>query len=240
MEPRREKLSDLLHGNVLPAPPTKRALVFGTIAALLGAIAAFMAAYAHELRLPYLTVAIGMLVGIAILRARGHGKQLTLAAAVLTLLAIPLAYYLSFVLATLSWCTEKSHASMQRDAVIWQQLHEPSDEQVFAFAEQQGFAFTTRTAFDHYPGKMLTWFASEQPTLSEWRSWEYANSSFRNYLAYETGSLDYLLAVAAALLAAGIVHVRTRNLEDRSRQKALARRQEAVSQRDAAPPNDAP
>jgi len=226
MEPRRKKLSDLLHGSALPPPKIKRALIFGVIAAVLAATACGMAAYTHELRLAHLLAGIGVLVGFAILRARGYGKTLTMAAAGLTLLAMPAAYFLAFVLTTVLWCNERSHADGREDAAAWQLLSNPSDEQVFEFAKEQSLAFTSRQAFDHYPGKMLSWFADNQPTLSEWRTWEYQHSSFGDYLTFTTSTLDYVLAIVAMLLAAGIVHLRTAKLEARAKQKMIARRQE--------------
>tara|TARA_R110002072_G_scaffold174303_3_gene329322 strand:+ start:1879 stop:2598 length:720 start_codon:yes stop_codon:yes gene_type:complete len=238
MEPRREKLSDLLHGSALPPPPIKRALIFGIIAAVIGVVAVVMAVLTHEMRIGHLTAGIGALVGIAIIRRGGYGKPLALASAAITLAAIPVTYFVTFRIITTSWCTESTRESIKENAAAWQQLSNPTDEQVFEFARDQGFAFTTREAFDHYPGKMLTWFAETQPSVSEWRDWELANSLFRDYLAYTTSALDYVLLAVALLLAAGIVMLRTSTLEDRAKQKAIARRQEAA--REGNPEEPAP
>jgi hypothetical protein len=225
MEPRREKLSDLLHGSALPPPPTKRAVVFSAIAAMLGTLACSLAAYRHELRVAYVAPAIGAMVGLGMLRARGYGQRLSVAAVGLTLLAIAATYYLTFVLVVVSR-TEASRLVLQKDAEVWRQLQNPTDDQVFAFAEQQGFAFTTRTAFEHYPGKLLDWLAAAPRTLSEWRWWEFENSSFAEYLRATTGALDYALAGVALAIAFLMVRLRTAKLEDRAKQKAIARRQQ--------------
>jgi len=224
MEPRREKLSDLLHSSALPPPPIKRPLIFGGIAAVIGATACAMAAHIHELRLSYLALAIGTLVGVSIIRRGGYGKYLAVSAALLTLITIPATYFATFTLETLSWCTEQNHADLAIDAAAWGQLENATDTEVFEFAEAQSFPFTTREAFDYYPGKMLSWFAENSPSLQEWRAYEYANSSFSDYLTWSTTELDYLLAVVSLLLAAGIVQMRTTRLEDRAKQKAIAQR----------------
>jgi hypothetical protein len=228
MEPRREKLSDLLHGSALPPPPSKRALIYGILAAVIGVAAVVMAALAHEIRVGHLIAGIGALVGIAIIRRGGYGKTLAFSSAAITLVAIPLAYFVTFWFGTTSWCTEVRHTGLKEYAVVWQQLDQPTDKQVLEFARDQGFAFTTSDNFRHYPGKMLTWFAENQPTLEQWRSWEYADSAFGDYLIITTTRLDYGLLIVALLLAAGIVMLRTAKLEDRAKKKAIARRQEAA------------
>lgn len=238
MEPRREKLSDLLHGSALPAPPNKRAMTYGILAAVIGVAAVVMAALAHEIRVGHLIAGIGALVGIAIIRRGGYGKTLAFSSAAITLVAIPFAYFVTFWFGTTSWCTEVRHTGLKDYAVVWLQLDQPTDEQVFEFARDQGFAFTTSDAFRHYPGKRLTWFAENQPTLEQWRSWEHADSAFGDYLTYTTTTLDYWLLGVALLLAAGIVLLRTAKLEDRAKQKAIARRQEAM--RDGSSDNATP
>lgn len=243
MEPRREKLSDLLHGSALPPPPSRRALIYGILAAVIGVAAVAMAALAHEIRVGHLIAGIGALVGIAIIRRGGYGKTLAFSSAAITLVAIPFAYFVTFWFVTTGWCTAVTHTSIKDNAIAWQQLDRPNNEQVLGFARDQGFAFTTRDAFDYYPGKMLTWFAENQPTLEEWRSWEHANSAFGDYLTYTTTVLDYALLVVALLLAAGIVMLRTAKLENRAKQKAIARRQEAlreVSSENVTPEGTAP
>lgn len=225
MEPRREKLSDLLHGSALPPPPTKRAVVFGVIAALLGILACSIAAYRYELRVAYVIPAIGAMVGLAILRARGYGQRLAIVAVGLTLLAIPATYHLAFALEVVSR-TEASRIILQQDAEVWRHLHNPTDDQVLAFAEKQGFAFTTREAFDDYPGKLLDWLAAAPRTRKEWRWWDYENSSFVEYLRATTNALDYALAGIALVVALLMVRRRTARLEDRAKQKAIARRQQ--------------
>ena len=228
MEPRREKLSDLLHGSALPPPPTRRALTYGSVAAILGAFAIVMAARTHGIRVGNLTVGIGVLVGVAIIRRGGYGKKLATLAAAITLVAIPASYYATFWFQATAWCNESSHAGIKDNAEKWALLSEPTDEQVLAFARDEGFPFTTRKAFDHYPGEMLTWFHENQPTLQEWIDWEHADSEFGEYLTYSVSTIDYALLVAALLVAAGIVTLRTAKLENRAKQKAIARRQEAT------------
>ena len=228
MEPRREKLSDLLHGSALPPPPIKRALIYGILAAVIGVAAVVMAARVHDIRVGHLIAGIGALVGIAIIRRGGYGKTIAILSAAITLVAIPIAYFMTFWFVTTGWCTEATHASIGESAVVWQQLDKPTDEQVFEFAREQNFPLTTYDAFEHYPGQMLTWFAENKPTLDEWRSWEHANHSFGNYLTFWITALDYGLLIVALLLAAGIVILRTAKLEDRAKQKAIARRQETT------------
>lgn len=112
MEPSRQKLSDLLHGSALPPPPGRRALVFGTIAAIVAACAGGMASFTHELRVAHLTPGIGVLVGLAIVRARGYGTRLTIFAGAGTLVSIAGAYLLNYRLVTLSRGTETAYAAL--------------------------------------------------------------------------------------------------------------------------------
>jgi hypothetical protein len=228
MESRREKLSELLHGSALPPPPIMRAMIYGIRAAVICVVAVVMAARVHEIRVGHLITGIGALVGIAIIRRGGYGKTLAIFSAAITLVAIPIAYFVTFWFVTTEWCTEANHASNKESAVIWQQLDKPTNEQVFDFALDQGFPLTTYDAFKHYPGQLLTWFAENNPTLEEWRSWEHANGSFGNYLTLSVSTLDYGLLIVALLLAAGIVMLRTAKLEERAKQKAIARRQQTT------------
>jgi hypothetical protein len=107
MEQSRQKLSALLHGSALPPPPRNRALIFATIAAIVAAVACGMATYTHDLRARYMTPGIGVIIAMAIIRARGYGKPLMISASVLTMVSIVGAYFLTFRLVTLSWSTEK-------------------------------------------------------------------------------------------------------------------------------------
>ena len=227
MDPRSQKLSDLLHGTNLPQPKSVRVLVFASIAAVVAAIAGGLAAYMHDYREGHFTTLIGALVGIAVIRFGGYGWALSLYASLLALLSVAASHFLTFTLVTLMWCTEAMHADMRTSAQVWRKLEDASNDQVFAFAKEQGLGFTTREAFDRYPGEMLHWFAANNPSLSEWRNWELANSSFSDYFACESGQQGILFCLAAMLIAAGIVHRRTTKLRRNATQQAIARRRAA-------------
>jgi hypothetical protein len=226
MEQSRQKLSELLHGNALPPPPRKRALIFATTAAIIGAIACGMAAYTHNYDLSNFTWCCGVLVGLAIIRARGYGKPLMIAASALTLSSILGAYFFAFYLTVFSWCTEQLHTDFTYASTAWQELAAPTDEQVSEFAGKWNFPYATREEFDHSYGKALAWFAQTKPTLTEWRDWELANSSFGDYLQSTTDATDIGAAVAAMLAAMGFVFVRTSRLEHRAKQQAIAQRRQ--------------
>lgn len=226
MEQSRQKLSDLLHGSALPPPPRNRSLILGTIAAIVAAVACGMAAYTHELPIGYLTLGIGVVIGLAIIRARGYGTPLMIAASALTAAAIIGAYFLTFWLALLSRCNEQEHGYLTYKSAAWKALENPSDDQVVAFADEWSFDYTTREAFDRYPGTMLNWFADNQPTLSEWRSWESDNRSFGEHLQATASAADVAFGLIAALLAAGLVYLRTSKLEHKAKQKAIVQRQQ--------------
>ena len=227
MDSSREKLSDLLHGSALPPPPRMRAMIYGVLAAVISVIAVVMAALAHDIRVGHLIAGVGALVGIAVIRRGGYGKSLAIFSAAITLVAIPIAYFTTFWFVTTGWCTEANHASNKTSAVVWQQLDNPTNEQIYEFASDHGFPLTTFESFKHYPGQMLAWVAENDPTLEEWRDWEHANQSFIAYLNFSVSTADYGLLIVALLLAAGIVMLRTAKLEDSAKQKAIARRQES-------------
>lgn len=102
MESSRQKLSALLHGSALPPPPKGRALIFGAVGAVAAAIAAGMASYVHELRIAYLGFANGLIVGMAIIRAKGYGRQLMSSAAMLTIFSIVMANFVAYYVVTIS------------------------------------------------------------------------------------------------------------------------------------------
>lgn len=227
MQPRREKLSDLLHGNALPAPNTLRPILYGAIAAVLGAVAVVMAVQNHGLRTAHVIPVIGALVGIAIIRRGGYGKKLALLAAGVTLASIVATHVATFSVVTAAWCTKSNYLDVQGNAEAWQKLPSKTDEQLRQFAQEQGFPFTTREAFEDYPGKMLTWFAETDPGYEEWRQWEIDHASFGEYLAYGTSLVDYVMLALTLGIAAAIVAIRTVQLEDRAKQRLLAERQQA-------------
>lgn len=109
MEQSRQKLSALLHDSALPPPPRNRALIFGTVAAVAWAVAAGISAYTHELRVGHLTIASGLLVGMAIIRAKGYGKQLMSSAAMLTVFSIVLANFANYYVITISGDPDKAN-----------------------------------------------------------------------------------------------------------------------------------
>jgi len=224
MEQSRQKLSELLHGNALPPPPVGRALIFATVAAAIAAIACGMAAYAHDLRIGYLSVIAGALVGMAIIRARGYGKQLAIAASALTLVAIIGASFLKFYLSVFSLCTEQRHGDFDHASTAWQALESPTDGQVEEFAGKWDFTYSTREEFDASYGKALAWFAEAKPTLDEWRQWEFEQRSFGAYLQATNNSTDIVISILALLAAAGVVSLRTSKLEHQKKQQAISER----------------
>jgi len=102
MEQSRQKLSALLHGSALPPPPRNRAMIFGAIAAIAWAVASGIAGYTHELRVAHLTIASGVFVGMAIIRAKGYGMRLMSSAAMLTVFSIVLANFVNYYVITIS------------------------------------------------------------------------------------------------------------------------------------------
>jgi hypothetical protein len=228
MEPSRQKLSDLLHRNMLPPPKKFRPMLAGILAALLAAIASGMAVCTHDIHTGLLSTGTGVLVAMAIIRVGGYGKALAIYAAALTALSIAACRLCIATIISMVWCTEATHAHTAASASAWHKLNHPTNAQVIEFANEYGYSYSTRHSFEHYPGEMLTWFADNKPNLDQWTNWEVTNNAIGDSHAYTMDGMSALLGVIALIAAAAIVMARTSFLMGKATQRAIKRRQETA------------
>ena len=232
----KKSLSEALHGNHMPPPPTGRALALGAGAAIAGTAVWGMVAYYGNVEVGYIAIGIGALIGFAMVKAGGHGMLLTVSAGVLALLSIASGKHLSFTL-TLTGraeenCTPEDFAEFQKDAADWEQLGDSATaEDIERFAANHGYSPLPADQFRAAQGSRLDWFAADERTLDEWRAWEIKDDSFVDHLKEDFHPYDILFAVIGIAAAAGQLKRRTDELEARNKAALLAERQAA---RDAA------
>ena len=236
---------------VLPTPSLGRPLVFGGLAALVGAAVWGALRLYAGLESGWLAWGIGGLVGFAVVRGGGYGSLLAGCAGVLALLAIVsgknLAYRIDLDRYVDSF-DEADHGIQKSAAADWVALgDEPTDAQVLEFTASFGYEVSDVAEFRRELGSQLRDFHETQPDLEQWRQIMYEASlvevSFLDYLAADFHPLDLLFLACSLGTAFALVSRRTTQLivdaherrrRERDEQAALERHQRELASAESA------
>jgi len=186
--------------DLLPPPPTGKALLFGGVAALIGAgVWALLLVFTNSEN-SLVAWGIGGLIGFAIIKAGGHGQLLAISAAVLAVLAIGTGKHLSYthqvdsiIDMSIADLTPELHEGIGEDVKAWAALGDaPTDEQIETFALDRGYEVDSVEEFRELSLPMIEWYRDNQPSLEQWRS--HQRDVIASSLANEFSFVDYLKA----------------------------------------------
>ena len=228
----------------LPPPPVGIPLALASLAALLGAAAWGLLAIYADLQHGFLAWGIGGLVGFAVVKGGGYGKQQAILAAVLAVLAIGVGRYIIYKKVCWDYTAvtlaegDQHIDTWQKEAEAWRALGDnATDEQVEAFAIKNDYDVEDAADFRTNHAPRLESFFSDKPTrtadLSEderdilrmrMLSMMSDTFPFTAYLQRDFHLVDILFAALGLATAFGIVQRRTDELRAAAREALRAER----------------
>lgn len=247
-EPATRRSSFVPTEDLLPPPPLGRALMFGGLAALVGAAAWGLIVFFAHVEHGIIAWGIGALVGFAIVKAGGHGPLLAVSAGALALLSIGSGKHFAFQMfvdeaakTVVAQIDASAHAERGKDAADWVALGEqPTPEQVRTFAFEHGYDRQDPQTFASEVGEHLRRFHAEKPTLEQMREQVVVeiveNTSFIEYLKDKFHPFDVVFVLLGIASAFGLVSRATQQLNMAALEKVLAERE--ADQKAAAPEKD--
>jgi len=231
MEGQQARLSDLLHGDLLPPAPFHRPFLVGAIAAIVGAIAWALVAHYGQVEIGWLAVGMGALIGFGMVKAGGYGKQLIIWASLLAVLSIASGKYISYQMLTEIAFPDELYHEQVAEAPVWAAIDSSNDKEVGQFAADHGYDPIPANEFRQYIGAILTWLAEEQRSLTEWRDRQCENYTFVQHITMDFTPLDIVFLVLGIAAAGGQVSRRTSELHHAASEAERQRRKDELAAR---------
>ncbi|MCA8948978.1 MAG: hypothetical protein KDE27_05715 [Planctomycetes bacterium] len=218
----RPRLSQRLRrGLLLSPPPTRRPLLFGVAAALVGAgvLAFSKPLFGFETR--WFEWGIGALVGFAVTGGGGYGGRLALATALLTGVAVfagRTAAYRGGVDAQVARFTagldHRDYEVALELAAEWRALGDrPTDAEVVDFAAANGYPVDDAAAFRRDVVPTIELLAAGNPSFEQWRAAvqqaSAATAPFAGWITLRTLGLELVFFALGVGTAFAIVSRRT-------------------------------
>ena len=227
--------------DLLPPPPMGKALLFGGVAAVVGAAAWALLLIFANVEHGALAWGVGGLIGFAVVKGGGYGQMLAVSAAVLAVLSIGSGKHISYthfvgkaVDESAQQLTSEMHAEIAQDAKDWAALGAaPTDEQIEKYVLDHNYDADSIETFRAELLPMIEWFRDEQPSLEQWRDRQrgeleeyFANEySFVAYLKEDFHLFDIVFVILGLATAFGLVSRHTTDLQVAARQELRAERE---------------